>query len=441
MIIDINADTLKLIQNPDFSEYARTYVQILADFMDHVTKTGIRLAPGNSSSDRSNRVIRLAGKGASVRSDGKSVYTNWISPACLACRKGINSQTFFISLKCHRNCYFCFNPNQEGYDFYLHQKRDVFRELEEIAGNGSTLDHVALSGGEPLLYKQDTLRFFRFVKELFPNAYARLYTCGDHADEETLQALKASGLDEIRFSLRVHDSDNAQKHALNRIGVAKKYIPFVMVEMPVLPDSGENMRGLLRELDRLEISGINLLEFCYPLNNASIYNQKGYRVKSPPFKILYDYWYAGALPIEGSERMSFDLLEFALDEGLTLGIHYCSLENKHTSQIFLQNSRERLPDTVYFSKKDFFLKSAKVFGEDISPVRRILRKRRRSKYTFNRLGKYLEFNVKDIQALKNLKVEIGIASSIIEKRGQGSVIRELKVDLTTPQQFELSIDV
>jgi hypothetical protein len=117
MIIDINADTLKLIQNPDFSEYARTYVQILADFMDHVTKTGIRLAPGNSSSDRSNRVIRLAGKGASVRSDGKSVYTNWISPACLACRKGINSQTFFISLKCHRNCYFCFNPNQEGYDF------------------------------------------------------------------------------------------------------------------------------------------------------------------------------------------------------------------------------------------------------------------------------------------------------------------------------------
>jgi pyruvate formate-lyase activating enzyme-like uncharacterized protein len=441
MIIDINEDTLKLIKNPDFSEYAQTYVQILADFMDRITETGIGLAPCNTSADRLERVSKLEEKGARIRSEGKSIYANWISPACLACRRGNNSQTFFISLKCHRNCFFCFNPNQEGYDFYLHHKRDVFRELEQIATNGDILEHIALTGGEPLLYKQDTLRFFDFVKNLFPHSYTRLYTCGDHADEETLKALKASGLDEIRFSLRIHDSDKAQKYTLDRIAVAKKYIPCVMVEMPVLPDSGENMRCLLRELDRLEIAGINLLEFCYPINNASVYNQKGYRIKSPPFKILYDYWYAGALPIDGSEDLSLELLEFALEEGLTLGIHYCSLENKHTSQIFLQNSQERPPEMFYFSKKDFFLKSAKVFGEDISPVRRILQKRRRSKYKFNRHGKYLEFHVKDIQALKNLKVEIGIASSIIEKRPQGSVIRELKVDLTTPQQFELSTDV
>ena len=67
----------------------------------------------------------------------------------------------------------------------------------------------------------------------------------------------------------------------------------------------------------------------------------------------------------GSETICLDLLEFALQKGLKLGVHYCSLENKHTGQIYQQNNGYKLPKHTYFSRKDYFIKTAKVFGEDI----------------------------------------------------------------------------
>ena len=44
-----------------------------------------------------------------------------------------------------------------------------------------------------------------------------------------------------------------------------------------------------------------------------------------PFPVLYDYGYAGGLPLAGSELLCLELLEYALDEGLSLGVHYLSL--------------------------------------------------------------------------------------------------------------------
>ena len=43
--------------------------------------------------------------------------------------------------------------------------------------------------------------------------------------------------------------------------------------------------------------------------------------------------------------------------------------------------------------------------------------------------------------LKKLDIEIGLSISVIEIRENEPVIRELKVDVTTPQTFRLSKDV
>jgi hypothetical protein len=59
----------------------------------------------------------------------------------------------------------------------------------------------------------------------------------------------------------------------------------------------------------------------------------------------------------------------------------------------------------------------------------------------NRDHYYLEFHVNQIAALKSLDIEIGIATSVIEARPGGDVIRELKMDVTTPQTFDLATDV
>ena len=88
---------------------------------------------------------------------------------------------------------------------------------------------------------------------------------------------------------------------------------------------------------------------------------------------LYDYGYAGCLPLAGSELLCLELLEYALDEGLSLGVHYCSLENKHRDQICVQNGACSVDAGVYErDPHDFFLKTVKAFDGDVSLARRAL---------------------------------------------------------------------
>ncbi|MBL8102172.1 MAG: radical SAM protein [Anaerolineales bacterium] len=441
MIADVTKSTLPEIKNPALREYANKYVRIYQDFMEQVKRMGLEVESEDTTALVNEKVEALRKKGAVVRNNDKSIYINQISPSCVACQTGTNSTTFFISLKCHRDCFYCFNPNQENYEYFRTHTRDVVKELDEIRTSKAALGHIALTGGEPLLHKEETYRFFEHAKEIYPNSHTRLYTSGDHIDRATLGELQESGLKEIRFSIRMHDLAKGQTHTYDRIALACEYIPNVMVEMPVLPDTLEEMKDVLLRLEELGIFGINLLEFCFPLNNVEIYREKGHKVKARPFRVLYDYWYAGGLPIAGSELICLDLIDFALEKGLKLGVHYCSLENKHTGQLYQQNSGHRLPARIHFSQRDYFLKTAKVFGEDIPIVKQTFEKAGYHEYILSEEQSSLEFHVNKISSLKKLNVDVGISSHVIEIRENETVLRELKVDVTTPQTFRLSKDI
>lgn len=441
MIMDVTKSTLPEIENPVLRTYANIYVQIYQDFMEQVRQMGLEIDENDSTAVATQRIMDLRKKGAIIRNNDKSIYINRISPSCVACQTGSGSSTFFISLKCHRDCFYCFNPNQESHDYFQEHMRDVIAELDETRVPNSALGHIALTGGEPLLHKEETYRFFEHSRKLYPQAHTRLYTSGDHIDQPTLEALKESGLKEIRISIRMHDLAKGHRTTYDKIALSRKYIPNVMVEMPVLPGTLGEMKQVLLELDRLEIFGINLLEFCFPMNNVEAFREKGYKVKARPFRVLYDYWYAGGLPIAGSELICLDLVEFALDAGLKLGVHYCSLENKHTGQLYQQNSGVRLPNRMYFSQRDYFLKTAKVFGDDIPPVKEEFDKAGYQDYFISDEHNSLEFHVNKISSLRKTKVDVGISSHVIEMRGKEQVLRELKVDTTTPQTFRLSKDV
>ena len=438
MIIAITPDTHPQIKNPVFSAYAALYLRIYEQFMDQLRATGIAIDPDDLSELALEKRRQLQAKGATVRNSDRSIYINAISPACVACRKGIGSATFFVSLRCHRDCYYCFNPNQVDYEHFTTHQRDLVGELDAIHAQGQKMDYLALTGGEPLLHKDEAIAFFKRASEQFPHTHKRLYTCGDYVDEPALRELQAAGLEEIRFSIRLHDSQAARRHILDRIALATQTIPAVMVEMPVLPGTLGEMQTILTELDRIGIFGINLLELCYPLINAEEFNAREFRVKHRPFETLYDYWYAGGVPVSGSELVCLDLLDFAIDQDLSMGVHYCSLENKFTGQNYQQNTGVKPPATALLSQRDFMLKSAKVFGDDIGPVLRALEQQNYRDFQVDQQHGYLEFHVSQIRALKKLDVEIGISTSTLEQRADGLVQRELKVDLTTPRLFKLS---
>ena len=438
MIVDIDNTTLASVQNPALQSCAGQYVHIYRDFMEQIRRTGIEFEEQDDSEQVRKQILALGKKGAIVRNDGKSLYVNRISSACQACQTAVGSQTFFISLKCHRNCFFCFNPNQEEYEHYQENTRDTIAELDDLRASGGRVQHLALTGGEPLLHKEETIRFFQHARQIFPNVYTRLYTCGDHLERDTLQHFKDAGLNEIRFSIRIEDTVNAQRHTYNQIALAREYIPNVMVEMPVLPGALDEMKSVLIELDQLGIFGINLLELCFPYHNTGVYCKRGYRIKARPFRVLYNYWYAGGLPVAGSEATCLELIKFALEAKLKLGVHYCSLENKHTGQVFQQNRKRINSAVLYFSQRDFFLKSAKIFGEDVEAAKKIFEKNDYHDYLQHDEDHSLEFHISKVKMLKKLEVEVGISTNIVEERNGEMVLRELKLDLTTPQDFRLS---
>jgi uncharacterized protein len=441
MKVTVNEATLASIRNPALRSYAEQYVKIYQDFMDQVRQTGLEIDSGDEQARFAATVAALQKKGAQSRNASKSIYVKRISSACQACKTGVESATYFISLKCHRDCFYCFNPNQEDYQYYREHTRDTVAELQALSASGERMRHLALTGGEPLLQKEETIRFFQQARQSFPGVYTRLYTCGDHIDRPTLQALKDSGMNEIRFSIRMQDLARGQRHTFEQIALAREYIPHVMVEMPVLPGTLEEMKSVLTELDQLKIFGINLLEFCFPHNNADIYIARGYKIKARPYRVLYNYMYGGGLPVAGSESVCLDLVDYALNAGLDLGVHYCSLENKHTGQLYQQNAACPLPKTMDFSQTDYFLKTAKVFGADIAPVQAFFEKTGYTDYEVNQAHNYLEFYVSQISALKKLDIEIGLSSNVCETRDGARYIRELQVDFTTPQTFRLSADI
>jgi hypothetical protein len=145
--------------------------------------------------------------------------------------------------------------------------------------------------------------------------------------------------------------------------------------------------------------------------------------------------------VAGSEAVCLDLVAFALEAGLKLGVHYCSLENKHTGQIYQQNSIRPIPKTMFLSQKDYFLKSAKVFGEDIAAVEQFFKKAGYKDYEVNEEYNYLEFHISQIRALKKFDIEIGLSSNVFETREGERYVRELKVDVTSPLTFRLSADI
>lgn len=357
------------------SAYARRFDGVEADFRESVAGFGLPFAvEANDAPDaRERRVKRLTRQGVIFQNDGKSAYRNWISLACLACRTGERTESFITSMQCPHNCFFCFNPNQPNYEYYKTHVNPLVEDLQRRHDEGAVYDCLAVTGGEPLLHMDETLGFLRLSRTLYPDAHLRLYTSGHGFDEETARELARAGLGEIRFSVKLDEGPDAVDAALDAIEAAVGIIGSVMVEMPVMPDQEAEMRELLLRLDALGARGINLLELGFPFHNAGEFARRGYELKAHPYRVLYGYWYGGGLPIAGSEEVALGLLEFACERGLSLGVHYCSLENRLTSQVYRQNAMAatRFPLRV-MDENDFFLKSAKVFGEAMDVVERHL---------------------------------------------------------------------
>lgn len=369
----VNAIDARSVRQADYRHYIERFARADEQLISTMRSFGVPLENSAEESSRIERTRSLLDRaqalGAVSRNDEKSIATGFLSPACERCRTGVRSVSEFISLACNRSCWFCFNPNQADWSQYRSKRKDWHSELETYKQAFGGLDFIALTGGEPLLFANETCSFFREAKRSNPNAHLRLYTSGDSATPELLYQLAQCGLDEIRFSIKLDDPDEAIEETLGTIREAVRLIPTVLVEMPIVPGTYDEMTKLIASLEQCHIDGMNLLELCFPLHNASAYRARGFKLVRHPFCIPYDYGYAGALPIAGSEELALRLLVESRERDCSIGLHYCSLENKNTAQIYEQNQGGELEIPGYrFSKRTFFYETIRAFEESAALV-------------------------------------------------------------------------
>lgn len=363
------------MNNKPLEQALASFDEVESEYVAALQGKGLAFAARGEEAERVAQLRhQLASRGAHLRNAGASIACGWLSKACEECTGTGGSETFSTTLKCHRDCYFCFNHNLADYDVFVRDGCPWEEELQKAAeATGGKMAVVGLSGGEPLLSLEGSLAFLRRVRQLFPGVHTRMYTSGDLLTPQAAHELAQAGLDEMRFSVKLDDPEQTAQTVLDNMAMATQFIDDVMVEMPIVPGTGPRMRDLMRSFDDAGIRGMNLLEFCFPFHNWNEFARRGFLLKNPPFQVMYDYGYSGGLAVAGSEELCLELMLWGLDEKLGFGMHYCSLENKHRSEMRQKNEPARTASPlIEFDQGDFFLKSARVFGDDCEIARPLL---------------------------------------------------------------------
>lgn len=402
--------------------------KIEKDYVNALVDKGLTFAPRNSHIARVSQLRQeLAKRQAIFRNAGASISCGWLSKACVECTGVNGSETFSTTFKCHRNCYFCFNFNLADYDKYVQCGCPWEQELAAAhEATGGKLAVIGLTGGEPLLNLDDSIAFLKRAGELFPNAHKRMYTSGDLLTPDGAKRLAQAGLDEIRFSIKQDDSCQLRETVLDNMKMAASYIKDVVVEMPIVPDTKEVMKDWMRRFAQNGIKGMNLLEFCFPFHSWEEFNKRGFTLKNPPFDEMFDYGYSGGLAVAGSEELALELMVWALDEGLGFGLHYCSLENKHRSEIRQMNEPARNVHPIFeFDESDFFVKTAKVFGDQRDAARQILADAQVQDVVEDDDDDTIAFAPRYASLFEETDINPMIAFNVLDRDEQGRFLREV----------------
>ena len=155
-------------------------------------------------------------------------------------------------------------------------------------------------------------------------------------------------------------------------------------------------------------------------------------MRNPPFDVMYDYGYSGGLPIAGSEELALELMLYALGNDMDFGMHYCSLDNKHRSEMRQINEPgANLHPCYHFDEGDFFLKCGKVFGPDCEAARRVLEDAHCT--SLRDEGDAVCFPLELAGAVRDAGCTVMEALHVLERHDGGRMLREVALRPSLPR--------
>jgi pyruvate formate-lyase activating enzyme-like uncharacterized protein len=259
--------------------------------------------------------------------NGVYAYVGTLPAGCVLCMQGVKMVIFVTGL-CGDRCFYCPVSSTRLYRDVAYVDEEPMRRLEDVVEEAVRIgaEGASITGGDPLVAPEKTLRVIRVLKDYFgEDFHIHLYTSGRYATRDLLRELERAGLDEIRFHPTVRGLED-------RIRVAVEELESVRVgaEVPVLPDHVEELKRLILFLEDVGADFINLNELEVSSSNMARLLARGYRV-SPASPV-----------VEGSEEAALSLLRWAHQRGLRLTVHYCPARYKDSVQMRLRLIRKAL---------------------------------------------------------------------------------------------------
>lgn len=246
---------------------------------------------------------------------GTKPFHRQISEGCKLCGKGLWS-CLFITNKCNANCFYC--PSAQLNDEVPATQSLTFETAESYAEyiNFFGFKGVSFSGGEPLLFFGRTLHYLKTVRKMCSSdLYIWMYTNGILTDKQKLQELADAGLNEIRFDI------GATGYRIDKVPLAKGIIPNVTVEIPAVPEKKEKLKQLLPKLTEAGVTNLNLHQLRLTKHNAPKLLKRNYTFIPAEQPVVLE-----------SELAALEILRFARENNLEIGINYCSFFFKNRFQ-------------------------------------------------------------------------------------------------------------
>jgi len=259
-------------------------------------------------------------------SRGGSLYVGRLPKGCRLCMRGAKLVLLVTGL-CTKGCYYCpLSEERRGVDVIYANERRVTKEEQAIReARMIDAEGMGVTGGEPLLVLERTIRYIRlFKREFGDHFHVHLYTALEPLPRRALERMMLAGLDELRLHRFTAGPDLPELRRLTK-GATK-----LGIEIPSIPGSFNQMRRLLLQLEAAHIDFVNINEMEFSPSNAPELHRHGF-VLDPN----------SVAAVQGSEEEAIRLLEWAT-EHTTMNVHYCPIALKDGAQLrnrFLRRAR------------------------------------------------------------------------------------------------------
>ncbi len=250
-----------------------------------------------------------------------SYCVNGIAKGCEYCVRG-EKLVLFISGVCSRNCWYCsLSEKRKNKEFIFANERKCknFKDIvEEVKASRAT--SVGITGGDPLLFLDKTIKFASKLKKRFGKQFhTHIYLPTKLVTRKKLEKLSKC-VDEVRFHPEFLINKETIEKDLEKIRVAGLYWnkPNIGIELPMIPDKKREILNFILKAKDF-VGFVNLNEFELSETNFDLITKK-YKLKE------------GGYVVAGSVEAGKWVLNELSKRKINLKVHLCTAQLKNCWQ-------------------------------------------------------------------------------------------------------------